>query len=72
MREPGFSVRGIASARDFLASGCVDEASCLILDITMPVMSGPALQRELQQRHKPVPIVFITAHADDTLRPRLL
>ncbi len=72
LRELGFSVRAFASALDFLSSDCVDEAKCLILDIAMPGMSGPALQRELKRRRKPVPIVFITAHADDSLRPLLL
>jgi len=72
LRELGFSVRAFASAPEFLASGCADEACCLILDIAMPGMSGPALQRELKQRQKAVPIVFITAHAAEALRPRLL
>jgi FixJ family two-component response regulator len=35
-------------------------------------MSGPDLQRELRLRRHEIPIVFITAHADDTVRPRLL
>jgi len=35
-------------------------------------MSGPALQLELARRHRDIPIVFITAQRDDTLRPQLL
>ena len=38
----------------------------------MPGMSGPALQMELVRRHQAIPIVFITAHGDDTVRPRVL
>jgi FixJ family two-component response regulator len=38
----------------------------------MPSMSGPDLQRELTLRRKEIPIVFITAHGDETVRPRLL
>jgi FixJ family two-component response regulator len=38
----------------------------------MPGMSGPELQRELQRRRRPIPVVFITAHCDETMRPRLL
>ena len=38
----------------------------------MPGMSGPALQVELSRRHQTIPIVFITAHGDETVRrPRL-
>jgi FixJ family two-component response regulator len=43
-----------------------------VLDVAMPGMSGPELQRELQRRGKAIPVVFITAHADENLRPSLL
>ena len=72
LRELGFTVRAFASAEEFLASDCVGEASCLILDVAMPAMSGPDLQGELRRRRQPIPIVFITAHRDETIRPRLL
>ena len=48
------------------------ETSCLLLDIAMPGMSGPDLQQELNARRQEIPIVFITAHGDETVRPRLL
>jgi FixJ family two-component response regulator len=35
-------------------------------------MSGPDLQQELRQRRSEIPIVFITANGDKTVRPRLL
>ena len=72
LREFGYSARTFASAEEFLSSDCIDQAGCLILDIAMPGMSGPELQQELLQRKHAVPIVFITAHADQALRPRLL
>jgi len=72
LREFGFAVETFASAEEFLASGRVAKTACLILDIAMPGMSGPDLQRELLQRSEKVPIVFITAHADQTLIPRLI
>jgi FixJ family two-component response regulator len=61
-----------SSAEEFLTSDYVDRTSCLILDIALPGMSGPDLQRELTLRQQVVLIVFITAHEDDTSRPRLL
>jgi FixJ family two-component response regulator len=68
----GFTARAFASAEEFLASGCAGVARCLILDIGMPGMSGEDLQHELKLRRETVPIVFITAHGGDALRPRLL
>lgn len=72
IKEFGFSVRAFSSAEEFLASEIVDKTKCLILDVSMPGMTGPDLQRELERRGLPIPIVFITAHRDDTVRPRLL
>jgi FixJ family two-component response regulator len=72
LRQFGFAAEAFSSAEAFLASELVGETSCLLLDIAMPGMSGPDLQQELTRRHQRIPIVFITAHADKTVRPRLL
>jgi FixJ family two-component response regulator len=72
LKEFGFAVQAFSSAEEFLASDCVCQTGCLILDIAMPGMSGPDLQRELTLRRKEIPIVFITAHRDASVRPRLL
>jgi FixJ family two-component response regulator len=71
LREFGFAVQAFSSAEEFLASEYVSQTRCLILDIAMPGMSGPELQRELTLRGQEIPVVFITAHGDDTVRPRL-
>jgi FixJ family two-component response regulator len=72
LRELGYSARAFSSAEEFLASDCVGETRCLILDIAMPGMTGPDLQQELTLRGREIPIVFITAQADETVRPRSL
>jgi FixJ family two-component response regulator len=72
LRELGYSVEAFASAEDFIGSEHVASTRCLILDVTMPGMSGPELQRELIQSGSKIPIVFITAHVHATLRPALL
>jgi FixJ family two-component response regulator len=72
LNELGFAVQAFASAEEFLASDYVGPTGCLILDIAMPGMSGPDLQRELTVRGQKIPIVFITAHGDATVRPHLL
>ena len=66
LREFGFTVQAFSSAEEFLASGFVGLTRCLILDIAMPGMSGPDLQRELARRGQDIPIVFITAHGEET------
>ena len=65
----GFSVRAFACAEDFLASDCLAHTRCLLLDIAMPGMTGLELQTVLAQR---LPIVFITAHADDATRSQVI
>ena len=72
LRELGFEAQAFPSAEEFLASDSVGLTRCLILDVAMPGMSGPDLQRELKRRRQEIPIVFITAHGGETVRPRLL
>jgi FixJ family two-component response regulator len=72
LRQVGFVAEAFSSAEAFLASDVVAETSCLLLDVAMPGMSGPELQRELIQRRREIPIVFITANGDEAIRPRLL
>lgn len=72
LRQLGFAAQVFASAEAFLASEFVTQTSCLVLDVAMPGMSGPDLQQELVRRRQAIPIVFITADEDRTIRPRLL
>jgi FixJ family two-component response regulator len=72
LREFGFAAQTFSSAEEFLASDLIGQTSCLVLDIAMPGMTGPDLQRELARRRQEIPIIFITAHADETVRPRML
>jgi FixJ family two-component response regulator len=72
LRQCGFAVAAFSSAEAFLASDVVTDTNCLLLDVAMPGMSGPDLQRELTHRQQTIPIVFITASGDRAIRPRLL
>jgi FixJ family two-component response regulator len=72
LRELGFAAQAFSSAEEFLASRYVDKTRCLLLDVAMPGMSGPELQKELKLRHQEVPLVFITAHTDEAIRSRVL
>ena len=72
LREFGYTPRAFSSAEEFLASDVVSETNCLILDVMMPGMTGPELQSELKVRGQDIPIVFITANRDDSLRRGVL
>jgi FixJ family two-component response regulator len=72
LREFGFAAQAFASAEEFLASDFVNQTRCLVIDVAMPGMTGPDLQRELTLRRQEIPIVFITAQRDETVRPRVI
>jgi FixJ family two-component response regulator len=60
----GLRVETFASSAEFLKLEKRDPASCLVLDIRMPGLSGMALQEGLAERGFTVPIIFITGHGD--------
>lgn len=72
LRQFGFAAAAFESAEAFLASHVVGQTRCLVLDVAMPGMSGPDLQLELRRRQWEIPIVFITATADQTIGSRVL
>ena len=65
-KELCYAVRAFSSAEEFLRSGRVAQTKGLILDIWMPGMSGPDLQRELRRPRWDIPIIYITARTDET------
>ena len=65
LRSAGMEVETYSSGENFLAAGLPREPDCLILDIRMPGMTGPELRDRLQALGRHLPIVFITAHAED-------
>jgi FixJ family two-component response regulator len=72
LRQFGFAAAAFSSAEEFLASDAIGRTDCLLLDVKMPGMSGPDLQRELTALGQDIPIVFITASGDKAVRARLL
>jgi len=72
MRSARFSVDTFGSAEEFLASDSLKETRCLILDARLPAMSGFELQNHLNSTRSRIPVIFITAHADEGLRRRAL
>jgi FixJ family two-component response regulator len=72
IRSFGFAVEAFASAEEFLNSDHLRDTRCLILDVRMPEMDGIELQRRLVASHCEIPVIFITAHGDDTARSQAL
>jgi len=72
MRSVKFRVETFASAEDFLASERLSDTECLILDVYLPGMSGFELQEHLNTQRNEIPVIFITAHADEVSRQRAL
>jgi FixJ family two-component response regulator len=72
VRSAGFTVETFGSAEDFLERGNLDRTACAILDMKLPGMNGFDLQRRLIARPRPMPIVFVSAHADAVVRANAL
>ena len=72
LRARGYTVHTFASAAEFLRSPQLDEASCVITDVQMPDISGLELQTLLRNQGRTVPIIFITAFPEESVRARAL
>jgi FixJ family two-component response regulator len=68
MKAAGFATHTFATAEEFLESTTQRETACLILDVRLPGMSGIELQQRLADADCRVPIIFVTAHGDASLR----
>ena len=65
LTQAGYMVTTYATAQrllDNLPTG--DEPGCIILDVQMPGLAGPALQKRLGELGSTMPIIFLTAYAD--------
>jgi FixJ family two-component response regulator len=72
MKEAGLPAQSFASAEEFLNSGGLNQVGCLVADIRMPGMSGLELQARLNAERRRMPIIFITAHGDESMRMQAL
>lgn len=64
VKSIGFEVETYTSAEEFLETRPYKGPSCLLLDVRMPGLTGPVLQRELANRNITIPVIFLTAHGD--------
>jgi FixJ family two-component response regulator len=66
----GYLAKGFCSSEDFLAWRQLPNTACLIVDVTMPSISGFELHRRLTANHYRIPTIFMTAYDDDDVRIR--
>jgi FixJ family two-component response regulator len=72
IRSVGLHVELFGSAEEFLQRKGSDVASCLVLDIRLPGISGLGFQRKLAEANIPIPIIFITGHGDIAMSVRAM
>jgi FixJ family two-component response regulator len=72
VRSLGLNANVFASAEEFLQSDRLNDTACLIADIQMEGMSGVELQSRLLAQGNHMPIIFMTAFAEDRIRTRAL
>jgi FixJ family two-component response regulator len=72
VESAGYASRIFASAEEFLNSGALAGAKCLITDVRMPGIDGIELQRRVRLERPKLPVIFITAHYDEAIRKRAL
>lgn len=72
LSSAGFLAKAFASAEEYLSSDQPGRTDCLLLDVRMPGMSGIELERQLVADHFEIPVVFITAHQEETAPAQVL
>jgi FixJ family two-component response regulator len=68
----GLEVEVFGSASEMLKSKLPDVASCLVLDVRLPGLSGLDFQTELAKANIHIPIIFMTGHGDIPMTVRAM
>src|ERR1700747_392275 len=68
----GLKVEAFGSAPELMKTRLPEVASCLVLDIRLPGLSGLDLQSELAKANIHIPIIFITGHGDIPMTVRAM
>jgi DNA-binding NtrC family response regulator len=68
----GLGVQAFSSASEMLQSKLPDAASCLVLDVRLPGLSGLDFQTELAKANVHIPIIFMTGHGDISMTVRAM
>src|SRR5216683_5741994 len=72
VESAGYAALVFSSAEEFLQSGALAGATCLVTDVRMPGTDGIELQRRIRLERPELPVIFISAHQDEEIRQRAL
>ena len=72
LKSVGLRSEAFGSAQEFLGRNTADGASCLVLDVRLPGLSGLDFQRQLADAGVMIPIIFITGHGDIPMSVRAM
>ena len=72
MESAGLEAKAYASATEFLREKLPPVPACLVLDVSMPGLSGLDLQKEMATAARQIPIIFLTGHADIPMTVRAM
>jgi FixJ family two-component response regulator len=72
VKSLGYATATFESAEAFLASGRLSDTACLITDVQMPGMSGVDLQSHLTENGHDLPVIFVTAYPEASIRARAM
>jgi FixJ family two-component response regulator len=72
LRSAGYEPIAFTSAKAFMQAYSPDAPGCLVLDISMPEITGLELQEWLIQNDSPLPVIFLTGHGDIQTRVRAI
>jgi FixJ family two-component response regulator len=72
LESAGYAPEMFGSAEEFLESGVLTRAICVIADVRLPGMDGLELQRHIRKEQPPAPVIFITGHDEDGVREQAL
>jgi len=72
LESAGFEPKLFSSGEEFLASGTLAAAICVITDVRMPGMDGIELQRRIRMERPTLPVILISARHNDAIRQQAI
>ena|ERR1700744_1263443 len=72
LESAGYATVVFSSAEEFLLSGMLAEATCVITDVRMPGMDGIELQRRIRTERPRLPVILISAHYNAEIKQTAL